>query len=89
MSDTMYRVQNWVVILVINLFLALGAWQMTKINGTLEKLNESVIKLNGSVDNINNRLVIVDKRLDKHDEKFEHLWQQARDLYEKYTSKNK
>lgn len=72
-AQTSYRVQNWLVILIINIFLALGAWQMNKINNTLEKLNDSVIRVTSAVENINDKLITVDKRLDKHDEKLEKM----------------
>lgn len=85
-AQTSYRIQNWLVILIINIFLALGAWQMNKINTTLEKLNDSVIRVTSAVENINEKLITVDKRLDKHDEKFEKLGDEER----KYlTEKNR
>lgn len=73
-TATSYKVQNWTVILIINIFLGLVAWQTNKINTNLEKLNESIIMVTSAVNNINEKMITVDKRLDKHDEKFESLY---------------
>lgn len=79
-----YKVQNWVVILLINVFLGLGAWQMNRINNTLEKLNNSAIEITGAVENINSKLGAMEKRLDKHDNKFEEQEKNIRSFYEQY-----
>lgn len=79
-----YKVQNWVVILLINVFLGLGAWQMNRINNTLEKLNNSAIEITGVVNNMRGEIVGINKHLDKHDNKFEEQEKNIRSFYEQY-----